>query len=124
VRILVVDDDPDTREELRLLLEEEGYTVLEARDGKTALSVAAAELPDLVLQDLLLPDIPEFQLLEALRRLPGGQAVPVVALSGFRERLHEAQSSSLGFSAYLGKPISAARLCDVVRSQLRPRLVR
>jgi CheY-like chemotaxis protein len=123
VRILVVEDDPDTRLELRLLLEEEGYTVLEARDGKSAISVAASKLPDLVLQDLLLPDIPEFALLEALRALPGGQAVPVVAVSGFSERLAEAQKASLAFAAYLTKPVSAARLCDVVRSQLRPRLV-
>jgi CheY-like chemotaxis protein len=123
VRILVVEDDPDTRLELRLLLEEEGYTVLEARDGKTAIAVASEQLPDLVLLDLLLPDIPEFQLLEALRQLPGAQTVPVVALSGFAERLNEAQRSSLAFSAYLAKPVSGARLCEVVRTQLRPRLV-
>jgi CheY-like chemotaxis protein len=123
VRILVVEDDPDTRLELRLLLEDEGYTVLEARDGKSALAVASSQLPDLVLQDLLLPDVPEFQLLEALRQLPGGQTVPVVALSGFAERLHEAQRSELAFSAYLTKPVNAERLCEVVRTQLRPRLV-
>ena len=123
MRVLIVEDDPETRHELRLLLEEEGYTVLEARDGRTALDLATLRLPDLVLQDLLLPDIPGFQLLEALRRLPGGTQVPVVALSGFHELLGEAQQSAQAFSAYLGKPFDASRLCAVVRAQLRPRLV-
>jgi CheY-like chemotaxis protein len=118
-RILLVEDDPDSRFELRMLLEDEGYTVVEARDGSSAITLATSLRPDLVVQDLLLPDIPGFQLLEAIRRLHGGDILPVVAVSGFHDRLEEAaQAESVKFSAFLRKPINPARLRDVVRTQL------
>jgi DNA-binding response OmpR family regulator len=113
-RILLVEDDPDSRSELRLLLEDEGFEVVEARDGQSALAMAGQTPPDAVVQDLILPDIPGFELLRALRRTLGGRAVPVVALSAFTERLEEARRSDIGFCACLRKPADLARLPAVL----------
>jgi two-component system KDP operon response regulator KdpE len=68
--ILVIDDNAIARKAIRLALEGEGYSVLEAPDGRTALELPERHSPDLVLQDLFLPDMDGFELLARLRRLP------------------------------------------------------
>ena len=76
--ILIVEDNPVTRKMVRAVLESERYTVLEAGDGQTALDLMARYRPDLVIQDLVLPDIDGFELVQRLRALPGrrGDAGP------------------------------------------------
>jgi CheY-like chemotaxis protein len=83
--ILVTEDDPHSRTELRLLLEEQGYRVVPAQDARSGLRLAEQHRPDLILQDLLLPDTHGFDLVAQLRALPGGAPLPIVALSGFPE---------------------------------------
>src|SRR5207244_529717 len=75
--VLVVEDNPATRKMLRVTLATEGYSVAEAGDGRSALAIAEARLPDLVLQDLILPDLDGFELLRRLRALPGGSELPI-----------------------------------------------
>jgi DNA-binding response OmpR family regulator len=115
-RILLIEDDPDSRAELRLLLEEEGYSVLQAPDGRAGLRIAERERPDLIIQDLLLPDTHGFDLIAELRRLPHAGRMPVVALSGFPDRLTEARATALGFTCFLPKPPAVWELCQVVRT--------
>jgi PAS domain S-box-containing protein len=116
--ILVVEDNPMTRKMLRLALVTEGYAVVEAADARAALAAAAQTLPDLVLQDLILPDMDGLELLRRLRALPGGMELPVLALSGFLSRLEEAQTDKDGFTALLVKPIEPSRLIDAIRVYL------
>ena len=71
--ILVIEDNPITRKMVRVALASEGYAVLEAPDGATALQLAAGHHLDLVLQDLLLPDMDGFDLVGRLRALPGAR---------------------------------------------------
>jgi DNA-binding response OmpR family regulator len=113
--ILLIEDDPDSRTELRLLLEEQGYRVAQAHDGRTGLRLAEQQRPDLILQDLLLPDTHGFDLVVQLRALPGGPTLPIVALSGFPERLTEARATALGFTSYIRKPPPVVELCALVR---------
>jgi PAS domain S-box-containing protein len=113
-RILVVEDNPLTRKMLRITLEAEGYAVVEAGDGRAALAAAAEERPALVLQDLVLPDMNGFELVRQLRSLAGA-SVPILALSGFLNRVDEARSSEAGFNALLVKPIEPSRLVEVIR---------
>jgi CheY-like chemotaxis protein len=82
-RILVVEDNPITRKLLRVTLQSAGYAVSEAADGAAAVARAAEAMPDLVLLDLLLPDLEGDAVLRRLRALPGGDGLPVLALSGF-----------------------------------------
>jgi PAS domain S-box-containing protein len=110
--ILVVEDNPISRKLLRVILEAEGYQVLEAPDGATALALLARQAPDLILQDLHLPDMDGFELVRRLRALPHGQDVPILAVSGFMARLEEAQAIEVGFNGFLGKPIAPAQLLE------------
>ncbi len=118
--ILVVEDNPVTRKMVRMALAGEGYTVLEARDGRTALQLMADQPPDLVLQDLLLPDIDSFELVQRLRSLPGGAQVPILAFSASLSKLDEARNLEAGFSDYVAKPIEPARLLQTVLFNLQP----
>jgi DNA-binding response OmpR family regulator len=120
--ILVIEDDPDCRTELRLLMEEQGYRVLQAPDARTGLQLAELHAPGLIIQDLLLPDTHGFDLVAQLRALPNIGRLPIIALSAFPDRLTEAQAHALGFTRCLRKPPVVSELCDLVRTLLgRPR---
>jgi DNA-binding response OmpR family regulator len=116
--ILLIEDDPDIRTELQLLLEEQGYAVLRAADGRTGLRLAEAHGPDLIIQDLLLPDTHGFDLVTQLRALPAVGQSPIIALSAFPDRLSEARANALGFTSFMRKPPAVNQLCELVRSLL------
>ena len=83
--VLVVDDDPDTVETMREILEEEGHTVLSAANGKEGLELALRHIPDLVLLDLDMPVMNGHAFLDAVRRSPSLANVTVVVLSGMAD---------------------------------------
>ena len=116
--ILVIEDDPDCRAELGLLLEEQGHRVLQAHDARSGLLLAELHHPDLIVQDLLLPDTHGFDLVHQLRRLPNGSRLPIIALSAFPDRLTEAQAAALGFNRCIRKPPAVHELCELVRTLL------
>jgi len=81
IRVLVVDDDPKAVELLSAYLAESGYTVLRAYGGNEGIAVARRELPDLVVLDLMMPEVNGFDVLEALRGGTGTAAIPVVVVT-------------------------------------------
>lgn len=117
--ILIVEDNPITRKMLRVALEAEGYSVLEAYDGRTAIE-QMQKMPHVVLQDLLLPDMDGFELVQRLRAMPGGADLPILAFSGFLSKLEQARSQSVGFTDYLFKPVEPSRVVQVVQTYLAP----
>jgi PAS domain S-box-containing protein len=121
--VLVVEDNAITRKLLRVTLEAEGYVVIEAPDARVALASARRGLPDLVLQDLVLPDADGFELARQLRALPDGERLPIVAVSGFVGRIDDAHREKTGFTALLVKPVEPARLVECVQ-YLLPRSVK
>jgi PAS domain S-box-containing protein len=80
--VLLVEDDAGVRRVLRRAMEKDGWTVVEADNGRTALARAAERLPGLVLLDLMMPEMDGFEFLDALRRRPDGAGIPVVVLTG------------------------------------------
>ena len=116
--ILVVEDNPITRKMIRVTLATEGYRVLEAPDGRTALARMVEGPPDLVLTDLVLPDMDGFELVTHLRAQPGGAEMPILACSGFLSRFEAARMSALGFTDFLMKPVEPSRLVRTVRAFL------
>ena len=92
-----------TRKMLRVALESEGYAAIEAADARTALAAVAEGWPDLVLQDLMLPDMDGIELLRRLRALPGGLELPILALSGFLSRLEESRDRRRGLHGAAGQ---------------------
>jgi two-component system, cell cycle sensor histidine kinase and response regulator CckA len=116
--VLVVEDNPITRKMMRVALESAGYRVLEAGDGRSALAASAGERPDLVVLDYVLPDADGMQLLEDLRRQPGGAALPALLVTGMVSRLGELRSRAGELTQLLPKPIEPSRLLEVVRAHL------
>ncbi len=118
--ILVVEDNPVTCRLARATLEHAGFLVTEATTGHAALRRMEVEPPDLVLQDLALPDVDGFDLIGALRRLPGGAEVPILAFSGLLSKPDETRIALAGFDDFVPKPIEATRLVQIVRAHLQP----
>ena len=115
-KILVVEDNPDSREIMALVLRHRGYAVVEAEDAETALEIVGDERPDLVLMDISLPRMDGFEATDAIRRLEGarGGRLPIVALTakamvGDREKCIEA-----GASDYIAKPVDTDRLLSLL----------
>ena len=115
-RVLVVDDDPTVAEVLTRYLVRAGYEVETAADGATALRLALARLPDLVVLDLMLPGIDG---LEVCRRLRAVAPVPVVMLTALGEETDRIAGLELGADDYLSKPFSPRELVLRVASVLR-----
>lgn len=115
-RILVVDDDPHLREVVRYALSRQGYEVLEAADGAAALQTVARETLDLVVLDVLMPELDG---LETCRRLRTHSAVPVVFLSSRDEELDRVLGLEIGGDDYLTKPFSPRELVSRVKAVLR-----
>ena len=119
--VLVVDDEPVLRNLLSHLLHLEGYEVLEAEDGLTALDVVATEKPDLVLLDVMLPARSGLDVLGDLRRTSD---VPVILVSARAEEGDRVSGLRLGADDYVTKPFSAAELSARVESLLRRSAIR
>jgi putative two-component system response regulator len=119
-RVLIVDDDPATRLLYALNLELEGLLVLEAGDGRSGLERARAELPDLVLTDVMMPGLDGFELAEAMRRDRRTRGIPFIFLSGEVTAGHEARAHELGALAYLTKPVDVPALASLVAGVFAP----
>jgi CheY-like chemotaxis protein len=112
--ILIVEPNPVTREVMRRALRGEGYRILEAENGQSALRIMANGVPNLVLQNPALPDMEGSGLIQWLRALPGGMAVPVLAIAEDPALLAKMRASQVGFAGFLGKPFLPSRLLQTV----------
>jgi len=119
LRVLVVDDEPPIRKLLRMGLSTQGYQVLDAPNGKTALELVAQK-PDLIILDLGLPDIPGLDLLRMLRERNEG--VPIVVLSSRGDEAAKVQALDLGADDYVTKPFGMDELLARIRAALRHQL--
>jgi two-component system KDP operon response regulator KdpE len=119
LKILVVDDEPPIRKLLRMGLTAQGYEVLDAPNGKTALELLARK-PDLVILDLGLPDFDGLELLQRIRRAQEG--VPVVVLSSRDDEAGKVAALDLGADDYVTKPFGMEELLARMRAALRHQL--
>ena len=115
--ILVVDDEPDIRELVREILEDEGYEVAVAENGEAARTKFACHTPDLVLLDIWMPDVDGITLLKEWSS-GGGLECPVVVMSGHGSVETAIEATRLGAHDFVQKPISLARLLSVVSQAL------
>ncbi|MCX7962218.1 MAG: response regulator [Burkholderiales bacterium] len=115
-RILVVDDDPNIRELLRLHLERAGYEVSVAEDAIAGGYEVLRAVPDLIVCDVAMPHMDGFEFVAALRADRALPRIPVIFLTSVEEG--EARSKELGAAAYLTKPVLADRLLAFIAAQL------
>ncbi|BBX44801.1 SpoIIE family protein phosphatase [Mycobacterium cookii] len=117
-RVLVADDNADMREYLTSLMRTSGYQVSEATDGRQALDAIRAEMPDLVISDVMMPGMDGLQLVAALREDPQVAAVPVLLLSARAGQEASIEGMLAGADDYLVKPFAAAELLARVRANI------
>jgi diguanylate cyclase (GGDEF)-like protein/PAS domain S-box-containing protein len=117
--ILVADDDPSTRLLVREALEYSGFAVTEAKNGTEAIAAFAGESPEMVLLDVRMPEVDGFQACAALRRMPGGDTVPILILTGLDDIDSIKQAYEAGATDFASKPINLFILTHRVRYMLR-----
>jgi two-component system CheB/CheR fusion protein len=114
LRVLIVDNDRPAADTLRSLLEIEGVHVAGADGLRTALQAAREQQPDVVITDLTMPEADGYELLRALQQLPTWRPVPVIALTALGRPAEARRALDAGFAAHLKKPITLARLMEVL----------
>jgi two-component system cell cycle response regulator DivK len=122
-KILVVEDNEENRDSLSRRLQRRGFTVLTAEDGRVGVQVADAEIPDLVLMDMNMPEVDGWEATRQIKASPKLAGIPVIALtahamSGDRDRAIEA-----GCSDYHTKPIEFAKLIVQIEAILAEKAI-
>lgn len=117
-RILIIEDEPAMRANLMEALELEGFQPLSAADGREGIAVARQERPDLVLCDVLMPDLDGHDVLRALRADPATARVPFLFLTAKGERSDVREGMNMGADDYLVKPVPLKELFAAIRTRL------
>lgn len=115
-KILVVDDDANIAELLKLYLENEGYTVFVANDGQAAVDTFAAKEPDLVLLDIMLPKMDGWQVCREIRKT---SSAPIIMLTAKGETFDKVLGLELGADDYVTKPFDAKEVMARIKAVLR-----
>jgi DNA-binding response OmpR family regulator len=123
-KILVVDDEPDIVELVSFNLRGEGYDVVTAANGLEALNQARANLPDLIILDLMLPELDGLSVCEILHKLPSTAPIPVIILTAWKGELSRMIGLDTGAEDYITKPFSPRDLVLRVSHALRARQTR
>ncbi|MES2594787.1 MAG: response regulator transcription factor [Verrucomicrobiota bacterium] len=118
MKILVIEDETLTRENIALILRMEGYDTCTAADGQKGISAAISERPDLILCDITMPDTDGYTVLTQVRRHDTLRATPFIFLTARGDRADLRQGMNLGADDYLTKPASAAEILDAIRARL------
>jgi CheY-like chemotaxis protein len=117
-RVLLAEDDPDTRVLLSLVLAEQGYDVAAARDGVEALALAEQDVPDLIVMDQMMPRMTGTDCLTMMRAHPRLGRVPAVMVTAAAGLVHGAEQ--LRFDAVVEKPVELDRFVRTVRTLCPP----
>ena len=115
-KILIAEDEADIRNILKLYLESEGLEVVQAQDGEQALRMAQQEMPDLILLDVMMPNMDGFAVTQALRQY---SQVPILILSARSQDADKILGLNLGADDYIAKPFNALEVVARVKAHLR-----
>lgn len=118
-KILIVEDNDKNMKVVRDLMHIQGYTTVEARDGKAGLMMAASEKPDLILMDVQLPVMDGYEVTRQIKAESATCMIPVIAVTSFAMKGEEARARAAGCDAYLNKPINIHTLVDTVKGFLK-----
>jgi len=118
-KVLVVDDEPDALELVKVNLTSAGLDVLTASDGESALQKARSALPSLILLDLMLPEVDGLEVCKILRRDPATKEIPIIMLTAKAAEIDRVLGLELGADDYVTKPFSPRELVLRVKALLR-----
>ena len=114
-KILVVDDNQDSRELVLKILKGKGHQLIEAVDGEDALEKVAAEQPDLILMDISLPKIDGYEVTRRLKQNKKFASIPVIALTAHAMKGDKEKSLASGCDDYISKPINVRDFYDRIK---------
>ena len=118
-RILIVDDEYKNRKLLEVMLAPEGFLLLNAANGEEALASAAVESPDLILLDVMMPDMDGYEVAAKLKGNIATKSIPIIMLTALDDRNARMLGLNAGAEDFLTKPVDRAELCVRVRNLLR-----
>ena len=117
-RILAIDDTRDVREVLRACLTTEGYAFFAAADGAEGLALAIRTKPDLILLDLVMPEMDGYEVCRRLKEAPGTRRIPVIFLTARSQVVDRVHGLSLGAVDFVAKPVDVNRLILTMKEAL------
>ena len=120
-KILVIEDHPQMRRNIALILQRENFAVEIAENGRAGLEKARASVPDIVLCDIMMPELDGHGVLQALRADPDTAEIPFIFLTARSERNDQRAGMNLGADDYLTKPVTRDELLAAVHARLRRR---
>lgn len=118
-KILIVDDDAQLRSTIQMVLKLKGYEVIDADNGATALKLARAALPDLVISDINMPQADGYAALAELRKDPATAAIPLILMTGESDSAGMRKGMELGADDFLSKPFAMNALLKAVEARLK-----
>lgn len=118
-RIFVVDDDKEIREIVTFVLSQTGFEVVVAGNGRQLQHLLAAQLPDLIILDVMMPGENGYQIFNALRSDPQTQHIPVIIMTAHAEHIYERISVDLGAAEHITKPFHPIELAERVKALLQ-----
>jgi diguanylate cyclase len=117
-KILVIEDERASRKLLLKLLQVEGFEAIEAENGSIGLQLAKTQCPDLILCDIMMPEMDGYEVLSRLQQEPATAMIPVICLTAQNERADLRRGMELGANDYLTKPFTTAELLSAIATQL------
>ncbi len=118
-KILVVEDEAPIRERVVKALTYEGYVTLEGENGRIGLELAKTEHPDLIIADIMMPELDGHDLVTLLRDNPSTRLTPIIMVTALHERADQRRFMELGVEDYISKPFDLEELLSAVQTQLR-----
>lgn len=116
-RVLIVEDEEAVRELEKFILENAGYEVMEARDGLEGLTKVEFRKPDLILLDLMMPDVSGGRMFDEMRHHPATKDIPIVVVTG-KPDAHEMFDDAIGEDNVIMKPFEANALIERIRTHI------
>jgi twitching motility two-component system response regulator PilH len=117
-RILIVDDSPSQLMGIRRIVEKLGHEALTAEDGAAGVEAAKRELPDLILMDVVMPNLNGFQATRSITREPSTKHIPIVLVTTKDQDTDRVWGMRQGAKAYITKPFSESELADMIQQML------
>ncbi len=121
--ILIVEDEPTILTNTLDILRFEGYVAIGAQNGRVGLERAQQTLPDLILCDIMMPEMDGYAVLRGIRDDPQTSAIPIIMMSAKVDRETTAEAVEMGATHYLAKPFSMPELLNLVRATLKTRVL-
>jgi len=112
-KVLVVDDEENIRRLLRSMLGNK-YIVLEAKDGKAAIDIVRSQRPDIILMDIMMPNMDGYTACHTIKQDPATKMIPVIMVTAVGQELNKKLAQEMGADGYITKPFSSQVLLDTV----------